>query len=96
MSVAAPPIEAAEQLLSPKPKSRELARPFGRCVAANSVAIDNVHLVAVELSDGLPVHVAMWEVERPGDMASYVCVARASIDHDDVGDRSLQIDGQIS
>ena len=49
MSVAAPPIETAEQFLRAKAEPSELIGGFGRGIAADAVAIDDVHLAAVEL-----------------------------------------------
>jgi hypothetical protein len=41
------------------------------------------------------VHLAMWETDRARDVACNICIAGASVDHDDVGEGSLEIDGQI-
>jgi len=95
MPVATPPIESAEQFLGAKSQQRELVRALGRCIAADPIAIHDIDLAAVEACDGFGVHVAMWEADRAGDMACDLCIAGAGVDHHDVSEGGLEIDGQI-
>lgn len=92
MPVATPPIESAEQFLGAKSQPRELVRAFGRRIAADPVAIGYIDLAAVEVCGGFGVHLAMWEANSARDVAGNVCLARASVDHDDVGKCGLEID----
>src|SRR5271165_739061 len=95
MPVAAPPIDPTEQLLGAKSKPSELVRAFGRCIATDPVAIDDIDLAAVEPCSGFSAHLAMWEADSAGDVASGVRIARAGVDHGDIGKSGFEINGQI-
>jgi hypothetical protein len=48
------PIETAKQLFGAKFQSRWLVRAFGRCVAPDSVAVDDIDLAPIEPRSGFP------------------------------------------
>ena len=85
MPVAAPPIEPAKQLLGPEPEHRELVGAFGRRIAANAVAIDDVNLLAIEPRRRFLRHLAVRQTDRAGNVPVGISLPRAGIDHDDVG-----------
>jgi hypothetical protein len=77
-------------------------QPYGALPAAGATAAA-APPANPDPSDSLPypkqslfsVHLAMWETDRARDVACNICIAGASVDHDDVGEGSLEIDGQI-
>src|SRR5215204_2457163 len=95
MPVAPPPVEAAEQFLDPEPEPGELVGALRRPVAADAVAIDDIHLAAVEARRRCGVRLAMRKTDRARNVAGLIRVARSRIDHDDAGVAGFEIDRQI-
>ena len=93
--VAAPPIDPAEEFLSPKSEPGELVGTLCRRIATYPVAIDDIDLAVVEPSSGLGTDLAMWEVDGAGDVGSGVRIVGAGVDYDDVGKSGSEINGQI-
>ena len=91
MPIAAPPIDPAEQFLDAKSEPSKLVRALGRCIATDPVAIHDIELAAVEPCSGFGAHLAMWEADSPGDVASAICIAGAGVDHNDVGKTGSEI-----
>ena len=92
MTIAAPPIEPAEQFLGAKSQPRKFVSALGRGVATDPIAINDIDLAAVEACCRFRVHLAMWEANRTGDMAGDVRIAGARVDHDDGGQAGFEID----
>src|SRR5207247_8748069 len=91
MTVSAPPVEAAEQLLYAKPKVGQLVGTLGRGIAADPVAVDDVNLAAIETRDDVRRHIAMRQAARAGNVTCRIGLARAGIDDDDLAESRLQI-----
>src|SRR5829696_5690911 len=68
VTVAAPPVKPAEQLLCPEAEAGELVGALGRGIAADPVAIDHIDLRGIEARGRLDGHLAMRQADRAGDM----------------------------
>jgi hypothetical protein len=85
MTIAAPPIEPSEQFFGAKSQPRKFVSALGRGVTADPIAINDIDLAAVEARRRFPIHLAMWEVDRTGNVAGDVCITRARVNHNDSG-----------
>ena len=94
MTVAAPPIEPAKQLFDAKSQLGKFERAFGRRVAADPVAIDDVNLGAVEPRCRLRRHISVRQAQRAWNMGG-IGLARTSIDDDSRRVARFQIDRQV-
>src|SRR4051812_6703886 len=95
VTIAAPPIEAAEQFLGPKTEASELVRALGRGIAANPVAIDHINLRGIEACGHVGGHLAIGKAERSGNVTGSIGLARARVDDGDGTAASLEIERQI-
>src|SRR4030081_1477304 len=95
MPIAVPPIDPAEQFFCAKSEPSKLVRTRGECSAFYPLALHDIDLAAVEPCSGFRAHLAMWEADSPGDVASGICIAGAGVDHDDAGKSGFEINGQI-
>src|SRR5215472_1556992 len=95
MTVTPPPIEPAEQLLDPKAELGELKGALCRGVAADTVAVDDVDLVAIETRGAVGAHLPVGKAHRARDMSGGISLARARIDDDNRRQAGFEIDRQI-